>query len=609
MLDAILILSRGGALLFQKIYVQDHYPSHHAVHSLLTNVLLEDRHEPHYAADNDLATSHLVDTKNDIVLVITYQKLLRLPYLDALLAATSDAFAHHLRAAPPHERDNLYPCDAFSATFDALQAEAESRAVSERKQQRRQRTFAESKKYNNTRQAQREEAIGEKPKPVAAAAARAEEAGAALGGGGDGGETEDGLTSAERVAARVAKLKAGARPPGARRKKGKKGDAGGEEDDADEAADGAGKKKEKRAWDGGEPLGKKSLDFSKRGADGKIEVARAAKVDVRRVDLDAALVQPSSAKAAPAESTLSWALRSLTGGGVPISQEMLEPVLDKLRQRLTEKNVAMDISDQLLKSVGASLLGKELGSLENIRAAATSALSDALLRVLTPAKRIDVLADVERARAQARPYVIVFVGVNGVGKSTSLSKVAYYLKSNGFVPMLCACDTFRSGAVEQLRVHSQSLDVPLYEKGYGRDAAGIATDGISHARQMGHDVVLVDTAGRMQDNEPLMRSLAKLVHVNSPDLILFVGEALAGNDSIDQVNGFNSALADFSTTGTPRLIDGLVLTKFDTIGDKVGTALSLVYTTRKPIVFVGVGQTYADMRNLNVEHVKNCLLA
>lgn len=110
-----------------------------------------------------------------------------------------------------------------------------------------------------------------------------------------------------------------------------------------------------------------------------------------------------------------------------------------------------------------------------------------------------------------------------------------------------------------------------------------------------------------QDNEPLMRALAKLVHVNEPDLVLFVGEALVGNDAIDQVSGFNLALADYSVAKQPRLIDGLVLSKFDTIGDKVGAALSLVYTTGKPIVFVGVGQTYSDIRNLNVDHVVKAL--
>ena len=174
--------------------------------------------------------------------------------------------------------------------------------------------------------------------------------------------------------------------------------------------------------------------------------------------------------------------------------------------------------------------------------------------------------------------------------------------------MLCACDTFRAGAVEQLRVHAQALELPLFEKGYGRDASGIATDGIKYAKQMGYDVVLVDTAGRMHDNEPLMRALSKLVNLNSPDLVLFVGEALAGNDAVDQVTGFNRSLSEYSAGQAPRLIDGIMLTKFDTINDKVGAALSLVYSTGKPVVFCGVGQTYADIRNLNVDHVVKSLL-
>jgi signal recognition particle receptor subunit alpha len=241
-------------------------------------------------------------------------------------------------------------------------------------------------------------------------------------------------------------------------------------------------------------------------------------------------------------------------------------------------------------------------------------------------------------------------------------QVAYYLRSNGHSVMLCACDTFRSGAVEQLRVHAQCLDLPVFERGYGKDASTIAAEGIAHAKQQGIDVVLVDTAGRMQDNEPLMRALAKLVNVNRPDLVLFVGEALVGNDSIDQVpqpslpalaarrrpaprprppacrcspssplapplapyagrslgtsprarpatpgrtqvTKFNQALMDLSGVRDPRLIDGIVLTKFDTIDDKVGAAISMVYVTGKPIVFVGIGQTYADIRNLNVKMV------
>ena len=124
----------------------------------------------------------------------------------------------------------------------------------------------------------------------------------------------------------------------------------------------------------------------------------------------------------------------------------------------------------------------------------------------------------------------------------------------------------------------------------------------------GIDVVLVDTAGRMQDNEPLMRALAKLIRVNDPDLVLFVGEALVGNEAVNQLVKFNRALADHSDVKDPRLIDGILLTKFDTIDDKVGAAISMTYITGQPIVFVGTGQTYQDLKNLNVQSVVQALL-
>ncbi|KFG57359.1 signal recognition particle receptor alpha subunit, partial [Toxoplasma gondii RUB] len=167
--------------------------------------------------------------------------------------------------------------------------------------------------------------------------------------------------------------------------------------------------------------------------------------------------------------------------------------------------------------------------------------------------------------------------------------------------LIAACDTFRAGAVEQLRTHSRCLQVPLFERGYGKDAAAIAREALATARQEGRDVVLIDTAGRMQDNEPLMRSLAKLVAMNSPDMILFVGEALVGNDAVDQLKKFNQALVDLTALGgrPPRTVDGIILTKFDTVDDKVGAALSMVYITGQPVVFVGTGQKYPNLKKLN----------
>jgi signal recognition particle receptor subunit alpha len=150
-----------------------------------------------------------------------------------------------------------------------------------------------------------------------------------------------------------------------------------------------------------------------------------------------------------------------------------------------------------------------------------------------------VLREILDAKSGGRAYSIVFVGVNGVGKSTSLSKVCYYLKSKGVNVMIAACDTFRSGAVEQLNQHAKVLDVPLFERGYAKDPAAVARDAIKYATDSGFDCVLIDTAGRMQNNEPLMRALAKLVSTNEPDLVLFVGEALVGNDGIDQLSMFD----------------------------------------------------------------------
>ena len=166
-------------------------------------------------------------------------------------------------------------------------------------------------------------------------------------------------------------------------------------------------------------------------------------------------------------------------------------------------------------------------------------MEDALARILTPRGPIDVLGAVRSSRGRGRPFVIVFIGVNGVGKSTNLSKVAYWLLDNGVKVGVAACDTFRAGAVEQLRTHVQRLsasfpDVKRYEKGYERDPAGVASDAIQQASGDGIDVVLVDTAGRTQDNQPLMRALAELVYVNAPDITLLVGEAPVGNDAINR---------------------------------------------------------------------------
>ncbi|KAF5469476.1 hypothetical protein F2P56_013545 [Juglans regia] len=295
-------------------------------------------------------------------------------------------------------------------------------------------------------------------------------------------------------------------------------------------------------------------------------------------------------------------------GKANLEKSDLEPALRALKDRLMTKNVAEEIAEKLCESVAASLEGKKLASFTRISSTVQAAMEEALVRILTPRRSIDILRDVHAAKEQGKPYVVVFVGVNGVGKSTNLAKVAYWLLQHQVGVMMAACDTFRSGAVEQLRTHARRLQVPIFEKGYEKDPAIVAKEAIQEATHNGSDVVLVDTAGRMQDNEPLMRALSKLIYLNNPDLVLFVGEALVGNDAVDQLSKFNQKLADLSPSPNPRLIDGILLTKFDTIDDKVGAALSMVYISGAPVMFVGCGQSYTDLKKLNVKSIVKTLL-
>lgn len=295
-------------------------------------------------------------------------------------------------------------------------------------------------------------------------------------------------------------------------------------------------------------------------------------------------------------------------GKANLGKADLEPALKALKDRLMTKNVAEEIAEKLCESVAASLEGKKLASFTRISSTVQTAMEEALVRILTPRRSIDILRDVHASREQRKPYVVVFVGVNGVGKSTNLAKVAYWLLQHKVNVMMAACDTFRSGAVEQLRTHARRLQIPIFEKGYEKDPAVVAKEAIQEAHRNGADVVLVDTAGRMQDNEPLMRALSKLINLNNPDLVLFVGEALVGNDAVDQLSKFNQKLADLSPSTNPRLIDGILLTKFDTIDDKVGAALSMVYISGAPVMFVGCGQSYTDLKKLNVKSIVKTLI-
>ncbi|KAK2716645.1 signal recognition particle receptor subunit alpha homolog [Artemia franciscana] len=312
-------------------------------------------------------------------------------------------------------------------------------------------------------------------------------------------------------------------------------------------------------------------------------------------------------------------------GEKAVTQQSLRTALEKLQEQLKAKNVASSIATEICESVANSLEGKSLGTFQTLSSIVKTALKESLTKILSPRRRINVLRDVADAKSKNEPYVITFCGVNGVGKSTNLAKICFWLLENEFSVLIAACDTFRTGAVEQLKIHKNHLCavhpsneihkkkygrdiVELYHKGYGKDAAGVAAEAINYARDTKRDVVLVDTAGRMQDNEPLMKALSKLITASKPDLVLFVGEALVGNEAVNQLVKFNQALSDFSPAKEPHIIDGIVLTKFDTVDDKVGAAISMTYITGQPILFVGTGQTYVDLKQLNVPFVVDKLM-
>lgn len=306
---------------------------------------------------------------------------------------------------------------------------------------------------------------------------------------------------------------------------------------------------------------------------------------------------------------LSSAVKGYTGNK-QLNSSDLEGVLGECRLHLMSKNVAADIADMVTASVKQSLTGRTTQMFTTVKQTVKEAMTHAVQRILTPKKSIDVLRAALEAKEQGRVYSIAFLGVNGVGKSTNLAKVCYLLKNKGELKVLiAACDTFRAGAVEQLLTHAKCLNVELFQRGYNKDAAQIAKEALTYANTEGFDVVLIDTAGRMQDNEPLMRSLSKLVWVNQPDLVLFVGEALVGNDAVDQLRKFNQCLVDMCPGNSGRSgVDGIILTKVDTVDDKIGAALSMAYITGQPIVFVGTGQRYTNLRTLQVNSVVKALL-
>ncbi len=272
-----------------------------------------------------------------------------------------------------------------------------------------------------------------------------------------------------------------------------------------------------------------------------------------------------------------------------ISEKHVEDILWELEMELLQGDVAMEVATEVVGSVKNDLVGKKIKRSNDITEYTFIALRNAVSDIIDiPGKSMTEM--IEEKKAQGEPLVVMFVGINGTGKTTTIGKLANYYLKKGYTPVIAASDTFRAGAIEQVTYHADNVGVKIIKHKKGSDPAAVAFDAVEHAKAQGKELVLIDTAGRMQTNVNLMDEMKKIKRVANPDLVIFVGDALTGNDATEQAIKFNDAID----------IDGVILTKADA-DSKGGASLSIGYVIQKPIMFLGVGQGYDDIKEYDAE--------
>ena len=280
-----------------------------------------------------------------------------------------------------------------------------------------------------------------------------------------------------------------------------------------------------------------------------------------------------------------------------ISEKHLEDILWELEMGLLEGDVAMEVASAVVDSVKDDLVGRKIKRSNDITEYTYNALRNAVAEIIDiPGKSMTEM--IEAKKAQGEPLVVMFVGINGTGKTTTIGKLANYYLKKGYTPVIAAADTFRAGAIEQVNYHADNVGVKLIKHQKGSDPAAVAFDAVEHAKAQGKELVLIDTAGRMQTNTNLMDEMKKIKRVAKPDLVVFVGDALTGNDATHQASKFNEAID----------IDGVILTKADA-DSKGGASLSIGYVIKKPILFLGMGQGYDDIREYDADWMLNQLFS
>ena len=264
-----------------------------------------------------------------------------------------------------------------------------------------------------------------------------------------------------------------------------------------------------------------------------------------------------------------------------ISDERFENLFSDLELILMENNVALEVIEKIKYDLKQNLVEKPIKRTrieETIKASLKNSIDD-----LFKIEEVNLLESIKQKTE--KPFVIAFFGINGSGKTTTIAKIADLLGKNKISCVLAASDTFRAASIEQLQHHADKLGIKIIKHDYGSDPAAVSFDAIKHAKAKNIDVVLIDTAGRLHSNANLMEEMKKIVRVAKPDLKIFVGEAITGNDCIEQAKSFNDAIG----------IDGIILAKAD-VDEKGGAAISVSYVTKKPIMYLGIGQNYGDLK-------------
>lgn len=266
-----------------------------------------------------------------------------------------------------------------------------------------------------------------------------------------------------------------------------------------------------------------------------------------------------------------------------ITEKDLNKILEDFELSLLESDVSMRVSEKIVDELKKKLTGEKIGLTSNKKDFVKIAVQETLIEMLEY-KKYDIFKEINKKRKNGEIFSIAFVGFNGTGKTTTIAKFAKLLNDKGYQVVIAASDTFRAGSIEQLSLHAEKLGVKIIKHNYKADPAAVAFDAINHAKARGIDVVLIDTAGRSEINRNLMDEMKKLIRVSNPDMKIFVGDSLAGNAVAEQAK-------KFSEIG----LDGTILTKVDA-DSRGGAALSISYITEKPILYIGTGQGYDDLK-------------